>query len=131
MVGRRICRTGRPALDVIRAGRSRGSPSPARLRFALAEHVGAATGLLVPLRSRGEDLGVLVLFDRIGAEREFSADDRLALESFAASAATAVMPRRTSPPKSCGARSLPRRASAAAGRASCTTRPSRSSAPST
>ena len=49
-----------------------------------------AGALLVPLRSRGVDLGVLALFDRIGADGQFSRDDVLALESFATSAATAI-----------------------------------------
>jgi signal transduction histidine kinase len=48
------------------------------------------TGLLVPLRARGEDIGVLAVFDRYGNEGALSRDDQLALESFAASAASAI-----------------------------------------
>ncbi len=61
----------------------------AELRFALGERVDATTGLLVPLVFRGRPLGVLCAFDRDGGERFTQEDERL-LESFAASAATAV-----------------------------------------
>lgn len=60
-----------------------------RLRFALAQHVDATTGLFVPLVFRGQALGVLNAFDRGGGE-EFTAEDERLLEGFAASAATAV-----------------------------------------
>jgi signal transduction histidine kinase len=50
----------------------------------------AHTALLVPLEFRGRALGVLVAFDRIGAEMEFGAEQEKLLQSFAASAATAV-----------------------------------------
>ena len=89
VVGKRLPGEDSPALDVIRAGRSQVIAGTAMSTFAPLG-VEASGALLVPLRSRGEDLGVLVLFDRIGAESEFSADDRLALESFATSAATAI-----------------------------------------
>jgi signal transduction histidine kinase len=53
--------------------------------------INATKGLLVPLRSRGQDVGVLALFDRIGPEGPgMTRDDRLALESFAASAASSI-----------------------------------------
>ncbi len=61
----------------------------AELRFALGERLDATTGLLVPLVFRGRPLGVLCAFDRDGGERFTPEDERL-LESFAASAATAV-----------------------------------------
>ena len=61
-----------------------------------AEELLAATGiayesaLLVPLRSRGEAVGVLLAADRHERELSFSADDELALDSFATAAATAI-----------------------------------------
>ena len=58
--------------------------------FRRRSGIEAPGALLVPLRSRGTDLGVLALFARIGADGEFSRDDRLALESFATSAGTAI-----------------------------------------
>ncbi len=59
--------------------------SPDRLGVADAH-----TALLVPLEFRSRGLGVLVAFDRIGAEREFGAEQEQLLLAFAASAATAV-----------------------------------------
>jgi signal transduction histidine kinase len=60
-----------------------------RLRFQLGQQLQASTGLFVPLVYRGEPLGVLSAFDRAGGE-EFTREDERLLESFAASAATAV-----------------------------------------
>jgi len=60
-----------------------------RLRFQLGQQVEASTGLFVPLVYRGHALGVLSAFDRSGGE-EFTREDERLLESFAASAATAV-----------------------------------------
>jgi len=60
-----------------------------RLRYTLAQRVNATTGLFVPLRFRGRALGVLCAFDRAGGE-EFRREEERLLESFAASAATAV-----------------------------------------
>ena len=62
----------------------------AQLRFTLHEHVDARGGLVVPLTFRGHAVGVLYAFDRQVAGPEFTRDDELLLESFAASAATAV-----------------------------------------
>ncbi len=59
------------------------------LRFALGHRIHAQTGLFVPLIYRGTALGVLNAFDHEG-EEEFSSEDQRLLESFAASAATAV-----------------------------------------
>jgi signal transduction histidine kinase len=58
--------------------------------------VGAETGMLVPLVYRGESLGVLAAFDRLG-ERDprFGDDDEGLLQAFAASAATAVATAKT------------------------------------
>jgi signal transduction histidine kinase len=64
--------------------------APARLRFALAERVGAHTGLLVPLVFRNKAVGVAAAFDRTNGGPEFSAEDERLIEAFAVSAATAV-----------------------------------------
>jgi signal transduction histidine kinase len=50
----------------------------------------ASAALLVPLLYRGEALGVLVAFDRLGSDARFTRDDETLLEAFAAQAATAV-----------------------------------------
>ena len=89
LVGRVLSAEGSPALDVLRAGRSQRISGGAVARLAELGG-GASFGLLVPLRSRGVDLGVLAAFDRLGSEPEFNADDSLALEAFATSAATAI-----------------------------------------
>jgi signal transduction histidine kinase len=60
-----------------------------QLHFALAQRVDASSGLFVPLVYRGRALGVLNAFDRVGGG-EFTHQDERLLESFAASAATAV-----------------------------------------
>jgi signal transduction histidine kinase len=92
VIGRRIAVAGSVASDVLRTQRpERLADAPSRLRFALAEHVGAATGLIVPLVFRGEAVGVLAAFDRTVAGPEFSAEDMRLVQAFAASAATAVM----------------------------------------
>jgi two-component system, NarL family, sensor histidine kinase DevS len=96
VVGRRIAVEGSVAGDVLRTQQpERLADAPSRLRFALAEHVGAATGLIVPLVFRGEAVGVLAAFDRTVAGPEFSAEDQRLVQAFAASAATAVMTARS------------------------------------
>ena len=60
------------------------------LDASLGRHLGATTALLVPLVYRGRPLGVLCAFDRGATGAEFRRDDERLLESFAASAATAV-----------------------------------------
>jgi hypothetical protein len=82
-IGRRRC----PAHPAARAPGGRSVPTG----FALAEHVGAAAGLVVPLVFRGEAVGVLAAFDRAMAGPEFTAEDQRLVQAFAASAATAVM----------------------------------------
>ena len=62
----------------------------AHLRFTLSKYVDAVGGLVVPLLFRGRAVGVLYAFDRQVWGPEFTRDDELLLESFAASAATAV-----------------------------------------
>jgi signal transduction histidine kinase len=92
VVGRRIAIARSVAGDVLRTQQpERLADAPSRLRFALAEHVGAASGLIVPLVFRGEAVGVLAAFDRVVAGPEFTAEDTRLMQAFAASAATAVM----------------------------------------
>jgi signal transduction histidine kinase len=65
----------------------RGSPpSEARLR----ERLGAEAALVVPLLFRGRAVGALVALDREAGGSEFDQEDLRLLQSFAASAATAV-----------------------------------------
>jgi signal transduction histidine kinase len=89
LVGQILPAQDSPAIDVLRAGRSEAISGRAVGRFA---ELGfdATSGLLIPLQSRGVDLGVLAVFDRLGAEPAFNVDDILALESFCTSAATAI-----------------------------------------
>jgi signal transduction histidine kinase len=61
-------------------------PSEARLR----ERLGAETALVVPLVFRGRAVGTLVALDREAGGTEFDQEDLRLLQSFAASAATAV-----------------------------------------
>lgn len=89
LVGRELPIESSPAVDVLRAGRGQRISGAAVGRFAELG-IDAVSGLLVPLRSRGVDIGVLAVFDRHGSERAFNADDQLALESFATSAAAAI-----------------------------------------
>lgn len=65
----------------------RGSPpSEARLR----ERLGAEAALIVPLLFRGRAVGALVALDREAGGSDFDAENLRLLQSFAASAATAV-----------------------------------------
>jgi signal transduction histidine kinase len=91
--GTRIPQAGTAAGDVLMSGQpERIADVPARL--ALHEEglgvVGAETGLIVPLTYRGGQLGVLAAFDRLLEDAGFGDDEETLLESFAASAATAV-----------------------------------------
>jgi signal transduction histidine kinase len=60
------------------------------LRAPWAEQLGARAGLIVPLRFRGQVLGVMGAYDRYGDDPEFGAEDERLMEAFAAAAATAV-----------------------------------------
>lgn len=51
---------------------------------------GAIHALLVPMRHRGQGLGVLAAFDRGSRKEEFTEDDEQVLKSFAAAAGNAV-----------------------------------------
>jgi GAF domain-containing protein len=75
----------------MREGRSRRLEGPAaEAEFALRKRLGAAGGLVVPLLFRGHGVGVLVATDPERDRTRFDREDQRLLESFAASAATAV-----------------------------------------
>jgi signal transduction histidine kinase len=87
----RIPLTGSAGGSVLQRGRpQRLSDVGAQLRFTLREFVDASAGLIVPLMFRGRAVGVLYAFDRQTEGPDFTRDDEILLESFAASAATAV-----------------------------------------
>jgi signal transduction histidine kinase len=91
LVEARVPLAGSIAGQVLRTRRSQHlSDVHAQLRFALATLVDAQAGLVVPLVFRGRGLGALYAFDRQVEGPGFSMDDQQLLESFAASAATAV-----------------------------------------
>lgn len=78
--------------EALRAGRSVRIADAQQMLINPAEFgmAQATSSLIVPLVHRGRGLGVLVAFDSRGATASFDADNELALEAFAASAATAV-----------------------------------------
>jgi signal transduction histidine kinase len=89
---RRIAVEGSTAGEVLAEQRSRRLSNAAEMRVP-ATHLGvadASAALIVPLLYRGEALGVLMAFDRLGSDARFSNDDQTLLEAFAAQAATAV-----------------------------------------
>jgi signal transduction histidine kinase len=89
----RLPLSGSTAGEVLAEGRSRRiDDAPRQLRIP-PERLGldrATTALLVPLVYRGQSLGVLAAFDRLGGDGTFTHDDEQLLEAFAAQAATAV-----------------------------------------
>ena len=76
---------------VQRSGRAqRLSGSTPGISAVLLKAFGAHTELVVPLRFRGNGLGVLAALDRLGDGPDFSAEDERLMTAFATSAATAV-----------------------------------------
>jgi signal transduction histidine kinase len=93
VVGRRIAVEGSTSGEILRSVRPERIRDVASRLHISSDRLGvpdAHTALLVPLEFRGRALGVLVAFDRIGTEQEFGAEQEALLQSFAASAATAV-----------------------------------------
>jgi signal transduction histidine kinase len=90
MIGREVPETGSMTSDVLRAGRGQLIPSEVASRFSEVNPGGGA-GVIVPLRARGDDIGVLAVFDRLSAEHPFGPDDVVALESFGTSVATRIV----------------------------------------
>jgi signal transduction histidine kinase len=76
---------------VLRSGRAqRLSDSTPGMRAVLLDAFSAHTELVVPLRFRGQGLGVLAALDRLSDGPEFSPEDERLMTAFATSAATAV-----------------------------------------
>ena len=76
---------------VLSSGRPRRlSESTPSVRAVLLKAFGARTELAVPLRFRGQGLGVLAAFDRLSDGPGFSSEDERLLSAFSTSAATAV-----------------------------------------
>ena len=76
---------------VLRSGSPRRvSDSTPSVRALLLKVFGARSELVVPLRFRGQGLGVLAALDRLEDGPEFSVEDERLLSAFATSAATAV-----------------------------------------
>jgi signal transduction histidine kinase len=88
-VGREATAGGTLSVDVLRAGRGQVLSPALAAQYTDLNPQGVA-GVVVPLRARGVDLGVLAVFDPLDDVRSFSADDLLALEVFASSAAAAL-----------------------------------------
>jgi len=91
--GTRMPIAGTTSGHVLRRGRpERIADVSTRLRLAPQEFgvPDPHTALLVPMIHRGEALGVLAAFDRSDEETAFTEDDEQLLQTFAASAATAV-----------------------------------------
>jgi signal transduction histidine kinase len=89
ILGRENPSEGSIALGVLRAGRGQLLGADVAARFSDV-NPGGGSGIVVPRHARGSDLGVLAVFDRLDEEHPFTADDVLALESFATSAATRI-----------------------------------------
>jgi signal transduction histidine kinase len=89
----RLPLSGSTTGEVLAEGRSRRIDDAASQLRIPPERLGlqhATTALLVPLVYRGQSLGVLAAFDRLGGDGTFTPDDEQLLEAFAAQAATAV-----------------------------------------
>jgi signal transduction histidine kinase len=91
-VGKAVGLDRSPYGDVYRARRAERVTDLAQRLDASRDTLGvqAKTALLVPLVFKGVSVGVLAAFDRYDDEAAFSSDDEHLLQSFAASAATAV-----------------------------------------
>lgn len=79
--------------EVLEGGRAERIADMSRMRIAPRREFGVPdpqTALLVPLLYRGEAVGLLAAFDRGEQSNGFTEDDAQLLDSFAASAATAV-----------------------------------------
>ena len=87
--GRSIPVAGSPLGDVLRRGGSQRLSRAERGAWTPFE-IEASAALVSPLRSRGENNGILIAFDRLEPEAGFTSDDELMLTSFAAVAANSV-----------------------------------------
>jgi signal transduction histidine kinase len=97
-LGSSLPASGSVAGEVLRSGRPE-RIADVSVRLGLEDEqlgiAGAETALLVPLRYRERALGVLCVFDRLDEEPEFGDREEELLQSFAASAATAVATAKT------------------------------------
>jgi signal transduction histidine kinase len=94
----RVPVSGSTAGEVLAEGRSRRIADAGRELRIPPDRLGvgeAGTALLVPLIYRGQSLGVLAAFDRLGGDGAFTRDDEQLLEAFAAQAAIAVATAKT------------------------------------
>jgi len=90
VIGHEAPEVGSLALDILRAGRGQIISADVAARFSEVNPAGGG-GVIVPLRARGADIGVLAVFDRLDADHPFEPDDVVALETFASSAATRIV----------------------------------------
>jgi signal transduction histidine kinase len=88
--GRELDAAGSPVRDAILAGAPVRLES-AELRWFRNNGLEAESALIVPLRRGPATEGVLVALDRHGDDPIFTADDELVLDSFATSAAAAIV----------------------------------------
>jgi signal transduction histidine kinase len=97
MTGHRVPIAGSTSGEVLRGHRSERVGAASDLRVSPSE-LGvpdARTVLMVPMDVRGEAIGVLAAFDRTADSDRFTSEDELLLTTFAASAASAVVMRRS------------------------------------
>jgi signal transduction histidine kinase len=97
MTGHRVPIVGSTSGDVLQRRRPERVDAASDLRVAPSE-LGvpdAQSVLMVPMAARGDAIGVLAAFDRTPDGDSFTAEDELLLTTFAASAASAVVMRRS------------------------------------
>ncbi len=95
LVGRRVDFHGTVAEDALRTGRTLRLEDQSNMRRFERHGLGqlgarASAGLVVPLLFRGRGHGVLMAIDRLRDGPAFTGEDQRLLETFAASAATAI-----------------------------------------
>jgi signal transduction histidine kinase len=88
VIGARLA-PGSPAEDALRAGQGQRIGERTGTFFADLG-VGPESGVIVPMRARGADVGVLTVLGHFDDRTAFTADDLLALESFSTGAAGAI-----------------------------------------
>ena len=87
--GRELAAEGTISLGILRSGRGQLISAEAAARFLEVDPDGGG-GIAVPLHSRGIDVGVLAVFDRVEGRQGFGSTDVPTLEAFGASAATVI-----------------------------------------
>ncbi len=89
LLGRELPAEGSISIGVLRSGRGQLVSAEAAAGF-LARDTNGTGGIAVSLRSRGVDVGVLSVFDRVDSDVPFGAEEVATLEAFGASAATVI-----------------------------------------